>query len=83
MGNSEWMLIHFILIFVFIFGTGTFLLQWLYMKDQVEQAILRERERVTKEIFENYEVFCRDKRENLFLLDEPLRDDDNPALGLH
>ena len=51
MGNSEWMLIHFILIFVFIFGTGTFLLQWLYMKDQMEKAVEEERRRFRIEDF--------------------------------
>jgi len=57
MGNSEWMLIHFILIFVFIFGTGLYLVQWLYMKDRIEQAVRRERERVEKEIFEDSGVW--------------------------
>ena len=44
MGNAEWRLIEFILIFVSLFGTTIFLLQWLYMKDQMEQVVRRERE---------------------------------------
>jgi hypothetical protein len=53
--SSEEMLVHFLLVVVFILGTGLYLAQWLYMKDKVEQAILKERERFTRILFENSE----------------------------
>ena len=53
--SSEEMLVHFLLVVVFILGTGLYLAQWLHMKDKVEQAILRERERFTRILFEDSE----------------------------
>ena len=57
MGNSEWMLIYFIVGIGGIVNTGAFLLFWLYMQDRIDRAtdvafdlgIQWERERIFKD----------------------------------
>ena len=47
--SPEWMLAHFIIGIGGILNVGAFLFFWLYMQDQIGQAIAKERSRIFKD----------------------------------